>query len=736
MLPGKYEPGPVIEAKLRIYVNDTERPHVSASWGIDTTGGLPDALVNAGTGIRSRTGEVIFSPQKSVTNGHVSPLATEGGWPPKDGDRIVIKCEVGGVEFTRFTGRIGKVSAPFYGGEIKADIKDTLGDLLDTTVTIPPRIDTGKTYIRSEWVINAALEQAHLGAILSPGETSTIHQGMQAGNEPLAGTVEEVGTEYSDPYGLSIWSGFLTLADPAITHNGSGVGGFARASSTLDSGFRIAFANGEAAYLGFTQATKMLYLRVSGQGVVWEAPYEGDSPLPELIMWINHQGIWVWRSPSKQIYAYATTKFTSQNVASTSGDYLAGVDVRYSPLTEFRSVVTNSPKYPVAYRKSWIERARTVATRTFENRQARTIVDEWGAATLASMWMDELGKPCAWARDRLVSMDPSRKIKVSEKVFSGQWELGRDSRRGDVTVVGEYATVQRSRPGLVEVTVYQPTTAKTFEESQKVEEFYSVPAEEEWGQVDITPLQANRGNHFKLNNGTWIGGTFFKDDADTTDEEVSFNGDPASLKLEKLGLRTLKGIIGFQFGSVTSATGYLQTRNIPRYHPVWRSQPTPIIRAVWRSQWAGYTVHGKTRVDGQGLKSYKHECGPWLTPSDAQRLADAISAEVTQERYTFTGVSLLWDPTRQVGDVETWEMEDLEENPLWTARCLVTGYNEKWQGNVPEQSVDVQIISLTDPKAGKTYADRSKAYRTYQDTVDTGATYDEVYRALPQKVSA
>lgn len=45
MLKGKYEPGPVIDATLRIFVDGVERPHLSASWEGNTSGGLPSSLV-------------------------------------------------------------------------------------------------------------------------------------------------------------------------------------------------------------------------------------------------------------------------------------------------------------------------------------------------------------------------------------------------------------------------------------------------------------------------------------------------------------------------------------------------------------------------------------------------------------------------------------------------------------------------------------------------------------------
>src|SRR5699024_7118989 len=95
----------------------------------------------------------------------------------------------------------------------------------------------------------------------------------------------------------------------------------------------------------------------------------------------------------------------------------------------------------------------------------------------------------------------------------------------------------------------------------------------------------------------------------------------------------------------------------------------------------------------------------WLTRADAQRVADALAAEVTQPMPTLSGVSVLWDPRRQIGDVEEWTAVDKTGAESWRARVLVTGYAEAWDGHIPSQSVDVRVISWTDPVDGKTYND-------------------------------
>ena len=51
MLPGVYNPGAVIDARLRIFVDGVEREHISAEWEGHTSGGLPESLIAAGDGV-------------------------------------------------------------------------------------------------------------------------------------------------------------------------------------------------------------------------------------------------------------------------------------------------------------------------------------------------------------------------------------------------------------------------------------------------------------------------------------------------------------------------------------------------------------------------------------------------------------------------------------------------------------------------------------------------------------
>ncbi|MEU2418973.1 hypothetical protein ABZ546_14450, partial [Brachybacterium paraconglomeratum] len=74
---GVYAPGPVIDADVTIRVNGIVREHVSMDWAGDTTGGLPEQVVSAGTGMRSRTGTIHWV-QEDVQEEPPHPLRQSG----------------------------------------------------------------------------------------------------------------------------------------------------------------------------------------------------------------------------------------------------------------------------------------------------------------------------------------------------------------------------------------------------------------------------------------------------------------------------------------------------------------------------------------------------------------------------------------------------------------------------------------------------------------------------------
>ena len=732
---GVYAPGPVIDADVTIRVNGVVREHVSMDWAGDTTGGLPEQVVSAGTGMRSRTGTIAWAQQDPVEVEPPHPLRQSGGWPPREGDEVVIDATVdtgqGPYTFRRFTGRLGRTTGSLTDGTLTSQITDTLSDSLRKVVTVPPTISYAQHYSRSLWTMYQALAQAGLGAIPGPDSDTILWNGYQGGLNPLIGEFIQPGIEYGDSYGLSAWSSALTGPDGTprnsrdvlvLARAGTGVGSWTP-SVSLRIGSRVIT-------LTYTHATDAYILAVSGVGTIGTWQRRDDSPLPLLAFRVSGVGIRVYTSPTTAADVTTVAIPQSDTVGQVGGEAIAGVSVRYTSSAAAARVVASTNPLPASIRRSALEHERVPATRGMENVRARQVIDSWSEATLASVWMDERGQAHCVARDQLLATPVSRSLRIDERVFDGSWSVGDDSVASAVILKGEESTTQRPSPARDRAVIYQEGSSRSVESSEVIERFIEAPSEMEWGPIDLSPSKF--GTDPMLGSlpgrGTWVGAvSSLSDSNDDPETWVQQSGIGYSVVIERLGQRTLK-VTETITGVPGGRTVYLKTPLVgTQIHPAYRGQPSPTIRGRWTTTWMDFTITGAS-TGPDWAEELSHDSSWWLTPADAQRVADALAAEVTQPMPTLSSVSVLWDPTRQIGDVEEWTAVDKSGAESWRARVLVTGYSEAWDGQVPSQSVDVRVISWTDPASGKTYNDLSKAYATYAGM--TG-TYQQIYDALP-----
>lgn len=739
---GIYAPSAAIDADVTIRVNGIVREHVSMDWAGDTTAGLPDQVVSAGTGMRSRTGSIVWAQQSSVESEPPHPLRQSGGWPPREGDPVVIDASVivDGIErsWRRFTGRLGRTTGSLTDGTLTSEITDTLADSLSTMVTVPPLIWSSRSELSSWTTVYRALEQAGLGHI-PPPDTSTIAHftGQGESTVTVGETVGPVESSQDRSYGL--WARSMSLYPITATRSSRDILVLARGNLTWDSWVRVALSDGTSARL-YVDTAGVLSLRVNGD-LVWTGAWIGDD-IPTLAFQLTATGIRVWTSRTTYSTVVSTVLSRTATVENVTGGLLSAVSVRYLESgAAGPGVVAAVPALPVAWLRSAVTLEQLRCTRGVENVTARSVVDAWSEATLASIWADEYGTPVVRPRDVLVTGAVARTVRVDERVFSGSWSIGDDQVRSRVMITGLQGVPQASAPGEYKLTAYQENSARTIEAPDVIERFIEAPNEVEWGPVDLTPSRwvseaSVRGT--LPSNGTWIHAVTTVDVGGVEQEQWIWNlAQPGaySMTVQRLGQRTLKIT-----ETVTPATGqtvYLKSparrddQQADWIRSAYRDVASPIIRAEWLSMWADYTVAGATSGPAWA-PPLEHDAAWFLTPGDAQKVADALSAEVTKAMPTLSGVETLWDPTRQIGDVEEWIATDSTGAESWRAQVLIVGYSEAWDGNVPSQSVDVRVISWTDPTEGKTYDDLATAYATYAG-MSTG-TYQQVYDTLPNSL--
>lgn len=734
MLPGTYNPGPVIEAKLRIYVNGEERPHTSASWQGNTTGGLPESLVAAGDGVYSRTGSITWAPQTAVT---LHPLAPVGEirWTPTHGDKVYIEAEIGGVKFPRFTGYLGASTYSLTKDEVTTQITDGLGDALQTVLSVPPG---SGGYLRSSWVAYRALEQAGLGVLPPVTSDTVLHDAYQGGVRPAVGEYGGGGIGYGD-MGVASASAAITKA-LNVPRGGRDIMAYSRAGNTVDvSEIRISLSNGATAFLRFTPANRELSFSAPGKGFVWSKQLPPSETTHILAFKMNSVGTRVWLSQTESVLIREATIPSDVTVLEATGTRIVGVKVDY--LTDWRDGarrVESMSEKPPRIMLSALETKRLPAVRGFENVTAEKIVSEWCAATLSSVWVDEEGLLNLAARDRLAAGKPTIKDTLSERVFAGAWRTARDGVRGGVVVKCQ-EPMMNGHDGLTLAVAYQPDNIIELIPNETKEIFYTLPTE-----VDVIGLDTTLRPVIKARDGIYDWEGFNKPTGSWWAISFENRGQPEgyrwtgperhheslSASLETLGQRTIK----MTFRVDTNGTSgiekyYLVTPTIAtdlRYGN--RGVPMPVIRANWVVTWVDRVIRVSSGAVGT---DFELEAGWWLHPQEAQRVAEALASEIGTERVTFDSLSMLWDPRKQIGDSHILQVDD-EQGARWEVEYILTGYKESWDGNVPTCSYDLAAKRVIDNRAGKTYADMAEAYSSYA-SIPASKTYGEIYAALPER---
>lgn len=691
-----FDPTPVIDAKTRVYVNGRMRDIESMSWGADTTGGLPEQIVSAGTGIKSRTGSITWGRNRTVPT-PIHPVLQQEDWPPFEGDTVVVEAVIGDHVWRRFTGRIGKTTGSVVDGTLTSEITDLLGDRLLQKATILPQYEP-KTAMKSSTVAYQAMEYAGYGVLPYPWAGTIIHAPMQGDWKPIRGQIWNIG----DMYRGDVWTSSKHKYTPIeeTTAEGDQILVIGRQAGRADAeiAFTIAWTN---ITVKLEAASKRLTVTTTAYGGnTWTGEYIGDESEPILAVELRRDGGRVWTSPTTSVpLPWLKVRSTIDIFKSVTGTRIAGTTVYKTPGADTSSRIVSQLGEPVAHwHLAANERASMRASRGYDNEPAGKIVDDWCRATLSSVWADEFGRPQAWARDQLKKQAPARTVKVTEKMFEGAWERGYDQIVSEVVVKGQQPTITYS--GRQHTVMFRPDFPRELVYDETQEEIINIPDDEDWLNVDYDwqpVLDTARGVNNVADANNTLGSLWqicYEDGGSGTGVFKETGKERMVARLEKLGTRAFKTTF-----KVTGQQGYPGVKywlatptNLASLNPNERARGMPVLRGDFLIKWTDYTVRGKTRGPSWA-PPLDVDCSWWWEPEDAQRIADELALEATQPAVTFTGVDLLWDPSRQIGDVEEWIYRPVKGDP-WTAMVLVTGYSESWDGTVPSQRVDVRVIRI------------------------------------------
>lgn len=736
MLKGKYSPGPVIDATLRIFVDGLERPHLSASWEGNTSGGLPSSLVAAGDSVYSRTGSIVWAPETAVMEHPLAPVG-ESRWVPTQGAHVRIVAVVDGAEFPRFWGYLGASTYSMSSDTVTTQISDNLQAGLQEIISIPPMAEL-QSYGRTAWVAYRAVEQAGYGVLPPVTEDTVLQNSHQYGAAAAVGKMTTPGAEFGSPDGLSGRNKQTTEADGTMGRGGRDVMIYARLYNKLvDASLEVVLEDGARLTLSYTAKTGRFggWSSITGALPEWDAI--GDRPV--LGVKLNPRGLRRWKSTSES-ELLENVRFTSQaNVKSVTVNMFLGVKVDYlSDWEDGARRIAMMARPTPRLQPSAFEQMRVPATRGFENVTCESIVSAWCQATLSTVWVDEEGRLNMAARDRLAAGAVTITDQVSERVFGGSWKTARDGVRSSVTLKGLNPTVQGNGVDAL-MTAWEPSNLTEIPAGKPLEIFAEWPE-----NIDVLGLDTNfrpvvmakrkifDWKEFNKGFGSWWAISFENQEPPEgyrwTGGEVKH--EDISGKLEKLGQRAAK--LTMQINKRTAGGPekyYLCTPSLGsddlRYGN--RSRPMPILRCHTLITWTDYKLKRLVRKAPPGASPFTLDAGWWLHNEDARRVIGALVEELGVERITLDGLEMLWDPRKQIGDTVSLKAG------RWGVEALVTGYRESWAGKVPTYSVELQVKRVTSGVAGKTYGDMAKAYAVNRE-INPKKTYAQVYEALPGKV--
>lgn len=703
MLPGVYNPGAVIDARLRIFVDGVEREHVSAEWEGHTSGGLPESLIAAGDGVFSRTGRIKWASGTATT---VAPFAPAGEtrWVPRHGASVKIVAEVNGVTFPRFTGLLGASTYSLATDEVETTISDGLSAALQTPVTIEPAV-LYKAQTTGGWPAYMALEQAGYGLLPPTAETTLIHApgafglGAAAGEFKSAGRVSE-----SVPGFLTSVDGVVYAPVRDVDRHAEDVLAVSRAVPDRDAVISLKLRGEAEVQLVWSRGASLLTLSQGGQ-LIGEVKVPSPQKYQLLAVAIAWDSITVWTdTANSQKFNRRLSNDAELETASCTNTLGLHVSQHEPTIGDYsrNHVATMVRETPPKILASAIATEPLSATRGFENVEASEVVTAWCNATLSTVWVDEEGTLVMAARDRLASSSSVVTDVVSERVFSGSWQTARDGVRSLVRVNSLQPTADdgawaagrggKTYSGAAAV-AYDASTVTPLTKNADNVQFIN------WeDNVDVVRLDTNyrpivkaKDNIFDWDAFNTLTGSWWAISFENNEPPPGWRwtgGAPQhetiSGKLEKLGQRGVKlthrvDVRGSNNVTYSLVAPSLGVGTLGQW--AW-GRPMTLLRADWVVTWEKKHFTAYSRKGGAG--AFVLDAGWYVTTKDARRIAEALAQEIGTERITFDAISMLWDPRKQTGDTITLNAGK------WVAECIITGSRESWDGRVPTVSYDLE----------------------------------------------
>lgn len=710
MLPGSFVGGDVRELTTYALVNGVRREVESFTSDRDLAGDLPEQVA-AGGGVSGGSGTIVWAQLEDMQSREMSPWHKPAGWPPSSGDRVVVYTTDGVTDFPRFTGAIDKSSGTVGGGMQSTVIDDR--DKLNATFTHEALLrhhtpfGEGNSYrsigLNHWYPLTMALRKAGLYNTPPAVADVAVSVPMQGSMWPEAGTVTSAGGNggtihagfYTAPWGYAA-EGFICTYQPRTTYD---------ASQPLQITMMVAPDHAGVFYtdVQYTTGQQVRFRASADRGLIayWDggSGYTSVLSLPASLMngatmatLLVKGGVWTIRTDNGQQVSAAQVVSGGAMLlvrgTAAAGARVAGWQVS-RPNTashEFASLRwTRSMRFTPGNLASTMDMMPRL-----ENRSVAELVDEICKSALIAAWFDESGVFQLVSSDKLRGAVPVQTLTTLDDITELGWEDSLLSVRSKVEVTWKDPSISKGRSQRKELF---RGSGDSMESADNIEVWATPDDDTEWFGVDrdlIILTDANWGT-YNSKRGSFAG-AFFSNSAGT---EVPTSGNPLTITTENVGSVALK--INHVAGSLGSGIE-VNLKTSPSAQAMWaylRGQNLPIIRGYGEGKWVD-AVTASAILGPSYAPALTHELGYWGQEffdggSVAQRLADFIASMVTAPAPTLSGVGVLYDPRRQLGDVITIQAGILDV----TIQALIVGISESHAPGDHTQELTVRIISVT-----------------------------------------
>lgn len=707
MLVGELVSNDVMALQSYIIVNGVERAHESWSISRDIVGDLPEQVA-AGGGVKQATGSIVWATEDDVTDMSPNPWNASAGWLPKPGDAVTIWAGDGATWWQQF---VGVIDAPT--GDVGSSSQSSIIDYTDrlnkgvehSTVfrQHPPTIEGSNLMgvgMGPAYVIDRVLRtcgfrctpQLESGAVVSvPGQTSLW---------PEIGVMTNAG---AIPFNYrTVWGWVSGGIEASYKPNVA----LAR-SAPVQITARVAAEHAGTATIDAVYGSDIVQLQVTpSRGVVARLNGAAVATLADMgaetiVTLLVKSGVWTIKTP---------TATASGSLAIPAGSNLTGVDLDGDGESRVAGFQVSSPPpdwefaaigHADGYFLESLGLSGTMSVlRSYSRRKAIDVLDEISKATLAPFWFDEAGRLQLISTDVLLAREPVQTLTTMDDITKLSWQNGLLSVRSKVSLNYQEPTINRSQ--FSNITMWQGS-GETLESGQVANFIAAEPADEDWAEVDNFAIGgAGGGPTFNQGRGTWVNS--YLEDAD-------------GVQTSSVGYATWTGIssIGMEAKKVAVTAGTLPVgkslvigyQDDVAFAERFRGTGAPIFRGRGKAVWTDMSV--SSAITGpEGFPELVHDAGPWLSQEGStilqDRIVDFIAEQVTTPKPTITGMEVIYDPRRQLGDVI------IISSPTYMGvelTALIVGVRNS-AGDSFTQSLDVRIINSA--STFTTYGEHEAAY--------------------------